>query len=360
MLVPLGDTYYFKFTTRDFDTGAPQTLGGTPALSVYEENNLTQITAGITLTASYDSVTGLNDVAIVATSGNGYEVGKYYDVVITTGTVDTVSVVGEVVGHFRVGPAEDAGAGIPDVNVTHVGDTVQTAGDLAALITTVDTVVDAIDTLTKAAGTGDLAAMKLAVDNIETDTADMQPKLGTPVTSISADIATVDTEVGQIKTKTDYLPSATAGAAGGVFIAGTNAATTVTTSFTTTFTGNLTGSVASVTGAVGSVTGAVGSVTGNVGGNVTGSVGSLGTTAKQDVNDQVADVVNTDTLAEVSGVPAANASLSAKVNWLFVLSRNKGTQTATTKTIRNDADSGDIATSTHTDDGTTFTRGEWV
>lgn len=51
------------------------------------------------------------------------------------------------------------------------------------------------------------------------------------------------------------------GAAGGLFIAGTNAATTVTTALTTTFTGNLTGSV--------------GSVTGNVGGNVTGSVGSV-------------------------------------------------------------------------------------
>lgn len=65
------------------------------------------------------------------------------------------------------------------------------------------------------------------------------------------------------------------GASGGLFIAGTNAATAVTTSFTTTFTGNLTGSVASVSGAVGSVTGAVASVTGNVGGNVTGSVGSV-------------------------------------------------------------------------------------
>lgn len=49
------------------------------------------------------------------------------------------------------------------------------------------------------------------------------------------------------------IPNAVAGAAGGLFIAGTNAATTVTTALTTTFTGNLTGSVASVTGAVGSV-----------------------------------------------------------------------------------------------------------
>lgn len=40
---------------------------------------------------------------------------------------------------------------------------------------------------------------------------------------------------------------------------------------------SVTGAVGSVTGAVGSVTGAVGSVTGNVGGNVTGSVGSVAT-----------------------------------------------------------------------------------
>lgn len=69
--------------------------------------------------------------------------------------------------------------------------------------------------------------------------------------------------VTAVKTKTDYLPSATAGSAGGVFIAGTNAATTITTSLTTTFTGSLTGSVGSVTGAVGSVTSGVTVTTNN-------------------------------------------------------------------------------------------------
>lgn len=79
------------------------------------------------------------------------------------------------------------------------------------------------------------------------------------------------------------VPNATPGEAGGLFIAGTNAPTTITTSLTTTFTGNLTGSagsvtgaVGSVTGAVGSVTGAVGSVTGNVGGTVASVVGNVG------------------------------------------------------------------------------------
>lgn len=65
--------------------------------------------------------------------------------------------------------------------------------------------------------------------------------------------------------KSVYTSGNIPGAAGGHFIAGTNAATTITTALTTTFTGNLTGSVGSVTGAVGSVTGAVGSVTGAVG-----------------------------------------------------------------------------------------------
>lgn len=77
--------------------------------------------------------------------------------------------------------------------------------------------------------------------------------------------------------KSLYTSGVVPGGTNGLFIAGTNAATTITTALTTTFTGNLTGSVGSVTGAVGSVTGAVGSVTGNVGGNVTGSVGSIAT-----------------------------------------------------------------------------------
>lgn len=124
--------------------------------------------------------------------------------------------------------------------------------------------------------------------------------------------------------------------------------------------GNVTGSVGSVTGAVGSVTGAVGSVTGDVGGNVTGSVGSLAAQAKTDVNDQVVDALVTDTYAEPSGVPAATSSLKDKINWLFALARNKMTQTSTTTTLRNDADSGNISTSTVSDDGTTATRGEWA
>ena len=68
--ITLEDTIYPRFTTRAFATGIPTTLSGTPVLSIYEENNLTQITAGVSVTADYDSVTGLNQATIVATAAN--------------------------------------------------------------------------------------------------------------------------------------------------------------------------------------------------------------------------------------------------------------------------------------------------
>jgi hypothetical protein len=124
--------------------------------------------------------------------------------------------------------------------------------------------------------------------------------------------------------------------------------------------GSVTGAVGSVTGAVGSVTGAVGSVTGNVGGNVTGSVGSLATQAKADVNAEVVDALSTDTYAEPAAVPAATATLAAKVGWLAALARNKVTQTATEQTVLADDGTTEVATATVSDDGTTYTRGEFT
>ena len=79
-----------------------------------------------------------------------------------------------------------------------------------------------------------------------------------------------------------------------------------------------------------------------------------------EVNAEVADVVNTDAQGEPAAAPAANASLSDKIDWVFALARNKVLQTADTQTLRNDADDGDIATAAVSDDGTTTTRSEWV
>lgn len=140
----LGSTLDFKFGTSV--AGVPTTLSGTPVISAYVDNSVTQITAGITLTADFDSVTGLNNVRVVATSGNGYAAGSNYQLVITTGTLGGQSVAGMVVGSLSIEarsalrPATagrtlvvDA-AGLADANAVKVGPTgagtAQTAGDI--------------------------------------------------------------------------------------------------------------------------------------------------------------------------------------------------------------------------------------
>lgn len=123
--------------------------------------------------------------------------------------------------------------------------------------------------------------------------------------------------------------------------------------------GSVTGAVGSVTGAVGSVTGAVGSVTGNIGGNVTGSVGSLAAQAKTDVNAEVVDALATDTYAEPGqGAPAATATLAVKLGYLYKAWRNKTTQTATTLSVFADDTTTVDQKATVSDDATTFTKGE--
>jgi hypothetical protein len=92
-------TLYFMFSTNA--AGVPTTLAGTPALSVYKDDSVTQTTTGVTLTVDLDSVTGLHSVKIVTTDAF-YAVGHDYSVVITTGTVGGVSAVGYVVGAFSI------------------------------------------------------------------------------------------------------------------------------------------------------------------------------------------------------------------------------------------------------------------
>lgn len=98
----LGDTIDFKFTTTAAATGAPTTLAGTPVLSAYPGNSITQITAGITLTVDFDAVTGLNHCQIVASSVNGFATATQYEIVVTTGTVGGTSAVGYVAARFSI------------------------------------------------------------------------------------------------------------------------------------------------------------------------------------------------------------------------------------------------------------------
>lgn len=76
-----------------------------------------------------------------------------------------------------------------------------------------------------------------------------------------------------------------------------------------------------------------------------------------------ADAVNeiwAKAMSDLAAVPAINASVLDAVNFLFCLSRNAITQTATTSSLKRDDATTNIGTSTVSDDGTTFSRGEWT
>jgi hypothetical protein len=98
----LEDVLDFKFTTRQFSTGAPFAFAS-GAIEVYEDNSVAQITGAETLTLEFDGVTGLHNLRVAATAANGFENGKSYQCVVSVGTVDSVSVVGEVIQQFSIG-----------------------------------------------------------------------------------------------------------------------------------------------------------------------------------------------------------------------------------------------------------------
>ena len=242
------------------------------------------------------------------------------------------------------------------VNAVNIGGTAQTGRDLGASVL-----------LSSGTGTGQLDFTSGVVK------ANLAQILGTALTETAGLIAAGFKKFFNVATPTgtvNSLPDAVAGAAGGVFIAGTNAATTVTTALTTTFTGNLTGSVGSVTGGAtaAALTTAQADLTTIVAAiDPTGAADIDAIKAKTDlltlaaINAEVVDALATDTYAEPGqGAPAATTTLAAKINYLYKFLRNKVTQDATTlKVYADDATTVDQK-ATVSDDATTYTRGEIV
>jgi hypothetical protein len=180
-------------------------------------------------------------------------------------------------------------------NIHAVADTAQTAGDIPALVTTVDTVVDGIQADLDN-GTDGLGAIKATADAIETDTQDLQTQVGAAGAGLTA----------------INLPDQTMN-----------------------ITGNLSGSV----------------------GSVTGSVGSNLELGPAEVNAEVVDVLTTDTIAEPTGVPAATTTLATKIGYLYMALRNRVDVTATKKTFYDDTDAAEWEKDL-SDNGTTYTETE--
>ena len=87
------------------------------------------------------------------------------------------------------------------------------------------------------------------------------------------------------------------------------------------------------------------------------AIAALNDLSSAQVNAEMLDVLTTDTFAEVT-VPSSTASIKDMIHYTFSRVTNKTTQTATTLTVRNTGDTGNLATATVSDDGTTFTKGK--
>lgn len=248
--IRLGDTIDIKFTSvSPGPSSVPTTLGGSPVISAYVGNTTSAITSGITLTTDFNSLTGYNNVRVVASAGNTFATATNVDLVVSTGTIAGVSAVGESVGSFSI---ENRSALMP---------------------TTAARTLDV--TATGAAG--------IDWGNVENQSTTVTLSFTTilTATAITALLPTalvggrMDSSVGAYQSGLTPLQPTVTGRTLDVTLAGEagidwanigSPSTTQTLSATT---------IAAVSGAVGSVTGAVGSVAGNVGGNVVGSVGSV-------------------------------------------------------------------------------------
>lgn len=193
--INLGDTIDIKFTTVS-TTGVPTTLAGSPAVAAYVDNSTTEITAGLTLSVDFDSRTGLHNVRVVASSGNGFATATNVNLVITAGTVGGNSVVGYVVGSFSV---EKRSA----LRATTAGRTldVNTGGEAGVDL---DNTSGTLAKGTDITGFNDIAAGAAMTLTSAYDAA----KTAATQASVNAVDDFVDTEVAAIKVTTDKLDTA--------------------------------------------------------------------------------------------------------------------------------------------------------
>lgn len=249
-------TIYLYFNTTGTDGVAETLTSG--AVEIYEDGSTTQITSAETLTASFDSIVGFNQLAVDLNDA-GFETGKTYTAILTAGTVDSVSVTGRVVGVFSVGRYDDAPANFANmsidgngrVDVIKIAGTTQTARDIGASVL-----------LSSGTGTGQIS-LTSGIASVNTTQwggtavasanvrADMRQVLGTTLTDVGSgdfgstlagnisvlfgqatnesNTAIGASEINNILTRTNRIPNIAAGSSGGILIAGSNAATTFST-----------------------------------------------------------------------------------------------------------------------------------
>lgn len=398
LMVPAGDVVPVFFDTFAGATGASITMTGLAAtdIEIYKDGSTTQRAsdAGYTLLDTdgidFDGLTGIHGFSVDTgdnTDAGFYAVGSWFTVVVSAVTVDAQT-ISFIAAQFRIMKAEGV-AGVPK------GDVDAWLGTAAATPTVAG--VPEVDVTHVAGSPTNVAALATNVDAILADTADMQPKLGSPAgASISADILVIDNFVDGLET--------TIGAAGaGLTAVPWNAVwdAEVQSEVDDALVGQRLDELLNADSDIdGAAPPTVGSVIHELMSKTAGSFTfDQATDSLEAVRDKLTDI-ETDTaeigaagagltavddavasaiaalnnpssadittavwaqaMSDLAAVPGATASVLAGINWLFELARNKITQTSGLQTLMKDDGTTPLATAGITDDLTTTIRAEWA
>lgn len=363
----IDDTCTFYANSHTPATGAAVDADAVPGYRVYEDETGTPILTGSMALLDDANTVGFYSEQITLSAANGFEAGKSYCVRITL-------VVGGVTGiqlqTLQIGAR---------VDMRMLGGGVQSATDLKDFAddgydpsTNKVQGVVLTDTLTTYTGntpqTGDSFA-RIGATGSGLTTLATQASVNTIDdfldTEVAAILAAVDTEVAAIKAVTDLLPNG-----GALTSLATQASVNTIDDFLDT-------EVAAILAAVDTEVAAIKAVTDLL--PDAGALTSLATAAALDTVDNFLDTEVAAILAAVDTEVAAilalldnargepgqgalpvNPDLATKIDYLYKFLRNKITVDATTISVFADDASTVDHKSTHSDDATTYTRGEFV
>lgn len=236
-----GSTINFKWNTISLSSGSI-TRATNGNIRIYKNDSAVQRTSasGITDTEDFDTLTGVHHCKIDLsdnTDAGFYAAGNDYQVVIEGAVIDGLT-INAVLAEFSIenrndkadvrefgGSAGTFSGGRPEVNTSHVGGTLQTAGDIigdtndiqsrlpAALVSgRIDASVGAMaaNTLTAAATAADVVT-EFQAGLSTLDAAGVRAAVGLAAANLDTQLTAIDdfldTEIAAIKAKTDNLPA---------------------------------------------------------------------------------------------------------------------------------------------------------
>lgn len=234
MVATSGNGYTTGTDVQIAIVGTTPTVGGVSVLgyvpctfSIDKRSALRPATAARTLVVDAAGLADANVVKLGPTGSGTTQTARDIGASVIAASVSTGGIVA---ASFAAGAIDAAAIAADAIGASEVAADAIGASEIAAdAIGSSEIATDAIgaaEIATDAIGAAEIAAS--AITSSEAANLDAAVSSRASQTSLDTVDDFVDTEVAAIKTKTDFLPSATAGAAGGVFISGTNTATTIT------------------------------------------------------------------------------------------------------------------------------------